>query len=119
MLDFIKSIVRTKVTDLEAKLLPTEACTYGGQAEVEFEMFSDGQGKIEFEIEHADIPVGSIVFVFVGGKHVGEVVTSPGKVKEVVWLNDTILAVPNIEVGEVAEMEIDGEVCYRGQFYRD
>lgn len=119
MLDFFKSVARTKVTDMEAKLLPTESCTYGGQAEVEFEMFSDGQGKLEFEIEHADIPVGTMVFVFIGGNHVGEVVTSPGKSKEVVWLNESIRAVPNVDIGEVAEMEIDGIVCYRGQFFRD
>lgn len=121
MFGFLKSIVRTKVVDMEAKLFPTEACTFGGQGEIELEIFSDGQGKIEFELEYSNAPAGSIVTVFVAGAHVGEFVTSaPGqKTKEVVWLNDSVPAIPQVQIGDPAEMQIDGQICYVGQFRRD
>jgi hypothetical protein len=120
MFGFLKNIVRTKVVDMEAKLFPAEGCTWGGQGEIELEIFSDGQGKIEFELEYSSVPPGSIVTVFVAGTHVGEFVTSPGqKSKEVVWLNNSIPAIPQVQIGDPAEMQIDGQICYVGQFRRD
>ena len=120
MFGFLKTIVRSKVLDMEAKLFPTEACTWGGQGEIEVELFSDGQGKIEFELEYSSLPPGSIVTVFVAGIHVGEFITSQGKKsKEVIFLNDSVRPIPQIEIGDPAEMLIDNEVCYRGQFRRD
>ncbi len=42
MLDALKKLFRVRTLDLEAKLRPTEICTFGGVGEVEIEVWSDG-----------------------------------------------------------------------------
>jgi len=116
--EFLKTIVNVQVKDIEGKLLPTVECFYGGKGEVELEVFSAGNAKAEFEIKHSSIPDGTLVDVVVGGNNVATLVVQGGRAKEFLTYaeGDNI---PQAEIGDAAELEINGQVCYRGTFQRD
>ena len=116
--EFLKTIVNIQVKDIEAKLLPTADCQYGGKGEVELEAFSAGNARVEVEIKHCGIPDGTPVDVVVGGNNVATLVVQGGRAKEFLTYVEGD-NVPQAEIGDAAEFEINGQVCYRGKFQRD
>ena len=118
MFEFLKTIINIQVKDIEAKLLPTAECLYGGKGEVELEVFSAGNARAEFEIKHSSIPDGTLVDVIVGGNNIATLVIQSGRAKEYLTYSEGD-NIPQAEIGDAAEMVINGQVCYRGTFYRD
>ena len=116
--EFLKTIVNIQVKDIEAKLLPTAECLYGGKGEVELEAFSAGNTCVEAEIKYCGVPDGTPVDVTVGGNRIATLVVQGGRAKEYLKFSEHD-NVPQAEVGDTAEMAINGQVCYRGTFYRD
>lgn len=120
MFDFLKTIVQvnTKLTDLEADLMPTADCIFGGEGEIEFESFENGTGNIEFELKRSSIPDGTVVEVLAGGNYIGELTMQGGRAKQRIAF-DVGQTQPELVAGDIADMVINGQVCYRGQFHND
>lgn len=118
MFGFLKTIINVEIKDVEAKLMPTPECVYGGIGEVEMEVFSAGNAKIECEIKHSGIPDGTQVDVVVGGNTIATLMMQGGRAKARLAFAEGD-SIPQADIGDTAEMEINGQVCYRGTFCRD
>ena len=118
MFGFLKNVISYEIKDIEAKCLPTPDCFYGGVGEIELEVFSSGNANLECKIKHSGIPDGTDVDVVVGGNNVATFTMQGGRARCQVSYTDGQI-IPHAEIGDTAEMEINGQVCYRGVFQRD
>ena len=119
MFGFLKTIIDYEIKDVEAKLTPTPECLYGGIGEVELEAYSSGKTNLECKITHSGIPDGTQVNVVINGNIVDTLTMQGGRARNHQTIAADSPATPKADVGDTAEMEINGQVCYRGTFYRD
>ena len=118
MFSFLKSIISYQVIDLEAKLMPTPDCSFGGKGEVELEVFSSGNARMEIDIKHTVIPDGTPVDFVYNGSTFATVTPFRGYARERFSFGEQQVY-PEFAEGDTVEMRIAGQTCYTGTFYRD
>ena len=118
MIEFLKTVFKTKNIELEAKLQPTPDNTFGGKAEVEFESWSDGTGNIEAEIKHSGIPDGTEVEVVCGGNPIAKMAVLNGFAKAIHEFDD-LNPTPNFSTGDRVQFLLEGIPIFQGQFIPD
>ena len=119
MFEFLKTIIDYEIKDIEAKLSPTPGCLYGGIGEVELEVYSSGKANLECKIKHSGIPDGTEVNVVINGYIVDTLTMHGGRAQNHRTFSADAPTSLQAEVGNTVEMEINGQICYRGTFYRD
>ena len=118
MLNFISKFFRVKQKEVEAKLLPTNLCTFGGVGEVEIETWSGGIVKLEASLKHSGLPDGAMISVLLSGQQILSFQLSGGYAKKHIQSTEGY-NIPDIAVGEIAEMQYNSQVLYRGPFRPD
>lgn len=117
MFSFLSKIFRVKQKEVEAKLLPTPQCTYGGVGEVEIETWSGGSVKLEASLKHSGLPDGATIAVHLAGRQILTLQIAGGYAKQ--YMQSEERAIPDINIGDLAEMKYNSQVLYRGQFRPD
>ncbi len=116
MYDFFKKVFRLKTQELEAKLRPTSNCTYGGVGEIEASWFSDGTIEIELSLKHSGVPDSASLEYYANGTPIWSGSSKGGFLKS----SERFSGGPvSIQVGSRAELRVDGELLYEGQFRPD
>ena len=118
MLDFLKKIFTYKKKELEVKLRPTSECTHGGVAEIEVEYWSDETISYEVSMKHSNFADGTQLEFVSGTRTIATVTTSNGYVKH----SEYKIApgqFPDIKIGDEAQVRVNEEVLYKGNFRRD
>jgi hypothetical protein len=117
MFGFLAKLFRTK-KEIEAKMFPAAGVTYGGKGEVEIDLWSDGEAKVEAELKYTSIPDGSQVEVVCAGQTILMMATTNGfaKFEQRFQVGQDL---PEIKIGDQCEFHINGSLAYQGQFKRD
>lgn len=116
MFGFFKTIFKHKTKELEAKLLPTAECTYGGVGEIEISFYSDGEIKLELSLKHSGVPNQSRLEFYSGNDLLGTAEINGGYAKNYVTLSNRTV---DISIGSIAELRINGTTLYGGKFRPD
>ncbi len=117
MFKFFSKIFRVKSSELEAKLSPTPDCKFGGVGEIEIETWSDGEIKVKVSLKHTSIPDGTRVEFICGGHNLAVVNTVNGYAKK--YLKPVQDGFLSVNIGDEAEVRVEGCSLYRGQFRPD
>lgn len=118
MFNFLSKLFTVKRKELEARLLPTPECTFGGVGEVEVETWSDGSISLEASLKYTGFPDGTEAEFWFGGKKVLSVLLSGGYGKEMLRSADGN-AIPAVHTGDPAEIRCQNQLLYRGYFRPD
>ena len=116
MFGFLSKLFRLKTKELEAKLQPTNDCSFGGVGEIELKVYNDNSAEIELSLKHSGVKDGAKLEFYSAGVVLGNVVSKGGYAKvykKIAKLNF------DISVGSSAELRVDGKVLYYGQFRLD
>ncbi|MCO6430804.1 MAG: hypothetical protein J5J00_08075 [Deltaproteobacteria bacterium] len=118
MLGFLKKILRVKLEELEAKLLPTQQCSFGGAGEIEVKSYSDGSVMLELSLKHTGIASGQKAEFYCSGELVGSAIVQNGYAKNFIRLEPGARK-PMMTVGSTAEIRVGGTILYCGTFRPD
>ena len=116
MLRFFSKFFRIKTKELEAKLLPTAECSFGGVGEIELNFFNDGEIRTELSLKHSGVPDSTNLEFFCDGVLIGTTEVSGGYAKKYETISNRNI---KADVGSIAELKINGAVLYKGQFRPD
>ena len=118
MFNFLSRFFRVKQREVEAKLLPTPQCAFGGVGEVEIETWSNGFVQLEASLKHTGLPDGANVLLFCGGRQILTLQVTDGYAKRYLSAENG-QEIPDMRVGDQAELRYQNQILYTGQFRPD